>query len=116
MIEEGIHISDERRTYDAIIRMLGEGLDAKLDVMVLASTHLPFVRNYLANLMPGVKFLDSSRNVAKVVKRSLASRGMLKKTGSGRLEILVSDKRREFERTLHNMAIVQPVKEVFLTF
>ena len=116
LIEEGIHISDERRTYDAIIRMLGESLDTKLDVMVLASTHLPFVRNYLANLMPGVKILDSSRNVAKVVKRSLASRGMLKKTGSGRLEILVSDKRREFERTLHNMAIVQPVKEVFLTF
>jgi glutamate racemase len=116
LIEEGIHISDERRTYDAIIRMLGESLNAKLDVMVLASTHLPFVRNYLATLMPAVKLLDSSRNVAKLVKRTLASRRMLKKTGSGRLEILVSDKRREFERTLHNMAIAQPVKEVFLTF
>lgn len=116
LIEEGIHISDERRTYDALIRVLGESLDGKLDVMVLASTHLPFVRNYLATLMPAVKLLDSSRNVAKFVKQTLAARRMLKKTGSGRLEILVSDKRREFERTLHNMAIVQPVKEVFLTF
>jgi glutamate racemase len=116
LIEEGIHISDERRTYDAIIRMLGESLDAKLDVMVLASTHLPFVRNYLATLMPAVKLLDPSRNVAKLVKRTLSSRRMLKKTGFGRLEILVSDKRREFERTLRNMAIAQPVKEVFLTF
>jgi glutamate racemase len=116
LIEEGIHISDERRTYDAIIRLLGENLDAKFDVMVLASTHLPFVSNYLASLMPAVKLLDSSRNVARLVKRILASRRMLKKTGTGRLEILVSDRRQEFERTLRKMAIAQPVKEVFLTF
>ena len=116
LIEEGIHISNERRTYDTIFRLFDENLDTKLDVMVLASTHLPFIRNYLASLMPSVKILDSSRNVAKLVKRILTTRTMLKKTGTGRLEILVSDKKQEFERTIRNMGFAHPVKEVFLTF
>jgi hypothetical protein len=41
---------------------------------------------------------------------------MLKKTGTGKLEILVSDKKQEFEKTLRKMGISQPVKEVFPTF
>jgi glutamate racemase len=59
LIEEGIHISNERRTYDTILRLLDENLDTNIDVMVLASTHLPFVRNYLESLLPSVKLLDS---------------------------------------------------------
>jgi glutamate racemase len=51
LIEEGIHISNERRTYDTILRLLDENLDTNIDVMVLASTHLPFVRNYLESLL-----------------------------------------------------------------
>ena len=116
LIEEGIHISNERRTYDTILRVLDENLDKNIDVMVLASTHLPFVRNYLESLLPSVKLLDSSRSVAKLVKRYLVSRRMLKKTGTGRLEILVSDKKQDFEKTIRNMGINNPVNEIFLTF
>jgi glutamate racemase len=116
LIEEGIHIINERRTYDTILRVLDENLDKNIDVMVLASTHLPFVRNYLESLLPSVKLLDSSRSVAKLVKRYLVSRRMLKKTGTGRLEILVSDKKQEFEKTIRNMGINNPVNEIFLTF
>jgi glutamate racemase len=116
LIEEGIHISNERVTYDTISRLLDINLDTNIDVMVLASTHLPFIRNYLATLFPSVKLLDPSRSVSKLVKRFLASHRMLKKTGTGKLEILVSDKRQEFEKTLRKMGISQPVKEVFPTF
>jgi hypothetical protein len=41
---------------------------------------------------------------------------MRKKTGTGRLDILVSDKKQEFEKTIQYMGFTQPVKEVFLTF
>jgi glutamate racemase len=116
LIEEGVHLSNERRTYDAIFNVLGEKLDANIDVMVLASTHLPFVRNYLGSLFPSVKLLDPSKNVAKQVKRYLISNRMLKRVGTGRLEILVSDKKKEFENTIQKMGIFQPVKEVFLAF
>lgn len=116
LIEEGIHISNERRTYDTILRVLGENLDTNIDIMVLASTHLPFVKNYLESLLPSVKLLDSSRSVAKLVKRYLVSNRMLKKVGTGRLEILVSDKKQEFEKTIRHMGITNPVNEVFLTF
>lgn len=116
LIEEGIHISNERRTYDTILRVLDENLDTNIDIMVLASTHLPFVKNYLESLLPSVKLLDSSRSVAKLVKRYLVSNRMLKKVGTGRLEILVSDKKQEFEKTIRHMGITNPVNEVFLTF
>ena len=116
LIEEGIHINNERRTYDTILRVLDENLDTNIDIMVLASTHLPFVRNYLESLLPSVKLLDSSRSVTKLVKRYLVSNRMLKKMGTGKLEILVSDKKQEFEKTIRNMGITNPVNEVFLTF
>ena len=116
LIEEGIHISNERRTYDTILRVLDKNLDTNIDIMVLASTHLPFVKNYLESLLPSVKLLDSSRSVAKLVKRYLVSNRMLKKTGNGRLEILVSDKKQEFEKTIRNMGMNNPVNEIFLTF
>jgi glutamate racemase len=70
----------------------------------------------LASLLPSVKFIDPSKSVAKQVKRFLISNRMLKKTGTGKLEILVSDKKQEFEKTIQNMGFTEPVKEVFLTF
>jgi glutamate racemase len=84
--------------------------------MILASTHLPFVKNYLISLLPSVKFLDPSRSVARQVKKFLTFNRMLRKKGAGRLEILVTDKRKQFEQTIRNLGIKQPVKEVFLTF
>jgi glutamate racemase len=116
LIEGGIHLNNERRTFDTISTLLGENVDTNIDVMVLASTHLPFVKSYLASLLPSVKFIDPSKSVAKQVKRFLISNRMLKKTGTGKLEILVSDKKQEFEKTIQNMGFTQPVKEVFLTF
>jgi glutamate racemase len=116
LIEDGIDSVNERKTFDVIVQVLGESLDTNIDVMILASTHLPFVKNYLISLLPSVKFLDPSRSVARQVKKFLAFNRMLRKKGAGRLEILVTDKRKQFEQTIRNLGINQPVKEVFLTF
>jgi glutamate racemase len=116
LVEEGIHTTNERRTYDTILNVLNEGLDQDVDVIVLASTHLPFIRKYIGSLFPSIRLVDPSKSVARQVKRSLISNRMLKRAGKGRLEILVSDKKEEFEKTLRKLGIVQPVKEVFTAF
>jgi glutamate racemase len=118
LVEQGVHLTDERRTFDAISRVLGDDadLDKKIDVITLSSTHLPFVKRYLNALLPTVRFVDPAQMVAKDVRKFLAFNRMSKKSGSGRLQIMVSDGKREFEKSIRAMGIREPVEEVFLTF
>lgn len=116
LIEGGVHLTDERRTFDVISRVLGDSVDEKIDVMTLSSTHLPFVRRYLNALLPTVRFVDPAQMVAKDVRKFLKFYRMTKKSGSGKLQILVSDGKREFEKLVRAMGVREPVEEVFLTF
>lgn len=116
LVEAGVHLTDERRTYDVISRVLGDSVDEKMDVITLSSTHLPFVKRYLNALLPTVRFVDPAQMVARDVRKFLSFHRMAKKSGSGKLQILVSDGKREFERSIRAMGIKEPVQEVFLTF
>jgi glutamate racemase len=116
LIEHGVHLENERRTFDAISRVLGDNVDEKIDVITLSSTHLPFVKTYLNALLPKVKFVDPAQTVARDVRKFLKFYRMAKKSGTGRLQILVSDGKREFEKSVRAMGIREPVEEVFLTF
>lgn len=116
LIEKGIHISNERKTFDTINQVIGYEVDKEIDVITLSSTHLPFVKSYLNSLLPTIKFVDSAKAVAKEVRKYLIFNRMLKKAGNGRLQILVSDEKRQFEQIIHAMGIREPVEEIFLTF
>lgn len=116
LIEQGIHLENERRTFDVISRVLGDNVDEKMDVITLSSTHLPFVKTYLNALLPTVRFVDPAQIVAKDVRKFLKFYRMAKKSGTGKLQILVSDGKREFERSVRAMGVREAVEEVFLTF
>lgn len=116
LIEHGIHLENERRTFDVVSRVLGDGVDEKIDVITLSSTHLPFVKSYLNALLPTVRFVDPAQIVAKDVRKFLKFSRMTKKSGTGRLQILVSDGKREFERSIRAMGLREPIEEIFLTF
>ncbi len=116
LIEHGVHLENERRTFDVISRVLGDGVDEKMDVITLSSTHLPFVKTYLNALLPTVRFVDPAQIVAKDVRKFLKFYRMAKKSGTGKLQILVSDGKREFEKSVRAMGVREPVEEVFLTF
>ena len=116
LIEQGVHLENERRTFDVISRVLGDNVDEKMDVITLSSTHLPFVKTYLNALLPTVRFVDPAQIVAKDVRRFLKSYRMAKKSGTGKLQIMVSDGKREFERSVRAMGVREPIEEVFLTF
>ena len=91
-------------------------MDTKIDVITLASTHLPFVKRYLNSLLPTVKFIDPAKIVAKDVKKFLVFNRMLRKNGNGRLQVLVSDGKKQFETVIRAMGVREPVEEVFFTF
>jgi glutamate racemase len=116
LIEQGVHLDNERRTFDVVSRVLGDGVDEKLDVITLSSTHLPFVKTYLNALLPTVRFVDPAQIVARDVRKFLKFYRMAKKSGTGKLQILVSDGKREFEKSVRAVGIREPVEEVFLTF
>jgi glutamate racemase len=116
LVENGTYITNERRTYDIISRVLGNELDRKIDVITLSSTHLPFVKRYLSNLLPTVKFVDPATIIAKDVRKFLAFNRILKKTGSGRLQIFVSEGKRYFEQTIRAMGVKEPIEEAFLNY
>jgi glutamate racemase len=116
LVEAGVHLENERRTFDVISRVLGDNVDEKIDVMTLSSTHLPFVKSYLNSLIPTVRFVDPAQMIAKDVRKFLGINRMSKKSGTGKLQILVSDGKREFEKSIRAMGVREPVEEVFLTF
>jgi glutamate racemase len=116
LIENGTYITNERKTFDVISNVLGDQVDTKIDVITLSSTHLPFVKGYLNSLLPTVKFIDPAKIVAKDVKKFLAFNRMLRKSGNGRLQVLVSDGKKQFETVIRAMGIKEPVEEVFFTF
>jgi glutamate racemase len=117
LIERGVHLEDERRTFDTISRVLDDdNLDQKIDVITLSSTHLPFVKRYLNALLPTVRFVDPAQIVSRDVRKFLSFYRMAKKSGSGKLQILVSDGKREFEKSVRALGVREPVEQVFLTF
>jgi glutamate racemase len=67
-------------------------------------------------LVPTVRFVDPAQIIAKNVRKFLTFNRMLKKTGNGRLQILVSDGKRHFEYAIRAMGVKEPIEEVFLSY
>jgi len=113
LIENGIYILDERKTFDTISHLLMDKIEKKhIDVMILSSTHLPLVSNYFNSLFPLVKFVDPSHMVAKEVKKFLGHNRMLRRGGAGRLQVIASGGKDRFEQTVRLMGITEPIKRV----
>jgi len=113
LVEKGIHLVNERKTFDAISTLLMGKLEKPdIDVMVLGCTHLPLIRHYLSSLFPMVRFIDPSVLVAKEVKKFLRHNRMLKRGGSGRLQVLTSGSNGQFEQIVRLMNIREPIKKV----
>lgn len=116
LVEKGEYLTNERKTFDAISKAIEyrEDLGSYIDVMVLASTHLPFVSNYLGSLLPTVRLVDPVRLLVNDVKKYLFLKHMARKTGVGRTEILITSNKSRFETIIRKLGIKEPAKEIFL--
>jgi glutamate racemase len=118
LVENGEYITNERRTFDAISKAIEyrEDFESYIDVMILGSTHLPFVSNYLASLLPTTRLIDPVKILAGDVRRYLSTNHMAKKKGVGRTEILITSNKSRFEGIIRKLGIRDPVKEIFLAY
>ena len=64
-------------------------------------------------IYPTIKFIDPSIVVVSNIKKLLINNNLVKKTGYGRMRILTSDKKYEFQRILFHLGIREKIEEVF---
>ena len=116
LVEAGEYITNERKTFDTISKVLQyrEDLESHIDVIVLASTHLPFVSSYIASLVPNIRLVDPVKILTHDVRRYLISNHMARKKGVGRTEILVTSNKSRFEGIIRKLGVREAVKEIFL--
>lgn len=110
IIEKGIFLKNEESTFDTISRTL-EGLeDTNVDVLVLSSTHLSFIRSYLTTKYPSIRIIDPTTNAVKEIKQFLKINNMLRKNGQGRIRIIVNGNKNEFQSLIKIMGLSGPVE------
>ena len=116
LVENGTFLWNKPITYEMIEKKIKPNFDDSIDVITLASTYLNFIKNYLSDLLPSIKFVDSSVQVAKDAKDYLRSNQDLVKNGTGKLEILVSSDKKNFQTVLRYMGIKEIIYDVSLQF
>jgi glutamate racemase len=118
LVETGEYITNERKTFDVIARAIQhkDDIESYIDVMVLGSTHLPFVSNYLASLMPKIRIIDPVKLIAKDVRRNLITNNMARRKGYGKTEILITSNKARFEGIIRKLGMREAVKEIFLAY
>ncbi|WP_458744902.1 glutamate racemase [Candidatus Nitrosocosmicus sp. T] len=116
LVESGLFLFDQKFTYDKIREIIDSNIDNTIDVIALGSTHLPFVKNYIESILPSIKFINSSAEVAKEVKNYLKYTGDFdkNKNSKGKLEILVSADKKNFQSILRYMGIKEIIFDVSL--
>lgn len=116
LVENGSFLFNKEITYNTIKRIIDSNVDESIDVIVLTSTHLPIIYNYLTSMLPFMKFYDSSNQVAKDVKNHLKFLKDINKSGTGKMEILISAEKKEFQTILRYMGVKETIIDVSLQF
>lgn len=89
--------------------------DPKIDVTVLGSTHLPLLKDQIANIFPKMQFVNPAIDTVKQVKTYLQQQDMVSQ-GKGSMQILVSKNREQFEKIIRTLGIKEKVEDVVLDF
>jgi glutamate racemase len=116
LVENGSFLSNRNHTFKTIQKVIQSNFEDSIDVAALSSTHLPFIKNYLEELLPSVKLIDSSSHVAKDVKNHLQFYKDINKNSTGKLEILVSSNKKDFQDILRYMGTREIIYDVSLQF
>lgn len=111
LIEDGTFLRNRKKIAQLIRQILGH-LE-NIDVVTLSSTHLPFILDQLNQLYPHIEFIDPSQITAKEVKKFLILNNLHNKTKNGKMRILVSDKKKEFQDILRQIGRKEKIEEVF---
>jgi glutamate racemase len=110
IIDKGIFLKNDESTFDTISKTLKSLEDTNIDVLVLSSTHLSFIRSHLTTIYPSIRIIDPTNNAVKEIKQFLKINNMLRKNGQGRIRIIVNGDKNEFQRLIKVMGLSGPVE------
>lgn len=116
IIENGLYQYSEDDIFNLITDILGDKIDSVIDVLILGSTHLAFIKSYIKELFPTIRTIDPAKIVTKKIKQLLKQQIGIKKYGNGKLQVIASSDKHEFQRLLRYMGIRENVQEVFLSY
>jgi len=115
LVESGKCLEDGNVKETIMHTMHGVKLDPKIDVILLGSTHLPLLRDRIADLFPKMQFANPALDTVKQVKTYLQHHDM-QSDGKGGMEILASKNKEQFEKIIRALGIKENVKDVILDF
>ena len=105
IVEKGLFLKDDDYTIRTISSSMAGLEDTNLDVMILSSTHLSFIRSHLESIYPSIRIIDSALNTVKEIRQFLKSKNILRKNGIGRMRIIVNGNKDELQETLKEMGL-----------
>ncbi len=110
IIEKGIFLKNKELTITTISRALESMKETNVDVLVLSSTHLSFIKSDLSSMFPSIRIVDPTHDAVKEIKFYLRSKNILRKNGQGRIRIIVNGDKDEFQTIIKTMGLPGPVE------
>jgi glutamate racemase len=109
LVESGKFISKRKFCKKIIEKILSESIITNnVDVIMLSSTHLPFLLPILKQVFPKVTFLDPANTIANQVAKKLK----IKKSKRNSMEIFTSGNVSLFQKQLRQIGIKNMVKSL----
>ena len=106
LVESGKFIENSKECKLKIYHLLNRKfITHNVDVVILSSTHLPFLLPYLKNEFPKIKFMDPAIEVAKKVAKKSIEKSSKKNT----MKIFTSSNPQLFEKHLKKIGIKNKV-------
>jgi len=115
LVESGKFLQDANVKETITKAMQEVKADPKIDVAVLGSTHLPLIKERIADLFPKLQFANPALDAVKQVKTYLRHQEM-ESQGKGSMKILVSKNKEQFEQIIRAQGIKEKVEDVVLDF
>jgi glutamate racemase len=110
IIEDGTFLKNKELTLTTVSRTLESMKETNVDVLVLSSTHLSFIKSDLSSMFPSVRIVDPTLDAVKEIKLYLRSKNILRKNGQGRIRIIVNGDKDEFQTIIKTMGLPGPVE------
>ena len=104
LVESGKFLSNETYCKKQIMKFEKIFQKNNIDVVILSSTHLPFLKHFFEATFTNITFLDPAAEIAQTVKKITTST-----LTRNKLKIFSSDKTKNFEKYLKKLGIKNKV-------
>ena len=106
LVEHGKFLEDKKLCKKTIVKVLSEPLSrTNIDVVILSSTHLPFLLPFLKKQFPSITFIDPGEEVSQKVKKIIAR----KQSKTNTMKVFTSSDPKKFQKYLLQIGIKKNV-------